>query len=143
MSALLVKLCNKLRRVKFSYVLADAPRQRTHRIDRVLADLCWKKSKRSGRRRFAANKSCIRDVAGRFEVGESTHHRMMYRVMDFLLDIALRIVTFPDDMEKLSNDFKQGLADELKFVFMHFAAYLAFLNALSSPLGVPHLLFFF
>nr|XP_037290847.1 protein ANTAGONIST OF LIKE HETEROCHROMATIN PROTEIN 1-like [Rhipicephalus microplus] len=27
--------------------------------------------------------------------------------MDFLLDIAPRIVTFPDDKEKLSNDFKQ------------------------------------
>lgn len=37
---------------------------------------------------YAASKSCIRDVAGRFEVGKSTHHRMMYRVMDFLLDIA-------------------------------------------------------
>ncbi|KAL3194963.1 hypothetical protein MRX96_015922 [Rhipicephalus microplus] len=70
---------------------------------------------------------------GRFEVGESTHHRMMYRVMDFLLDIAPRIVTFPDDMEKLSNKFKQGLADELKFVFVHLAALLAFMNALSSP----------
>lgn len=32
---------------------------------------------------------------------------MMYRVMDFLLDIAPRIVTFPGDMEKLANDFKQ------------------------------------
>ncbi|KAL1486147.1 hypothetical protein MTO96_047076 [Rhipicephalus appendiculatus] len=37
---------------------------------------------------YAANKACIRDVAGRFEIGESTHHRMMYRVMDFLLHIA-------------------------------------------------------
>lgn len=55
---------------------------------------------------YAANKSCIRDVAGRFEVGESTQHRMMYRVMDFLLDIAPRIVTFPDDLEKLANEFK-------------------------------------
>ncbi|KAL3223420.1 hypothetical protein MRX96_027592 [Rhipicephalus microplus] len=35
----LSKLCNKLRRVKLSYVLADAPRQRTHRIDRVLAEV--------------------------------------------------------------------------------------------------------
>lgn len=32
---------------------------------------------------------------------------MMYRVMDFLLDIAPRIVTFPDDMEKLANEFKR------------------------------------
>ncbi|KAL3249880.1 hypothetical protein MRX96_055779 [Rhipicephalus microplus] len=77
------------------------------------------------------------------KLGKSTHHRMMYRVMYFLLDIAPRIVTFPDDMEKVSNDFKQGLADELKFVFVHLAALLAFLNALSSPLGAPHLVFFF
>ncbi|KAK8760846.1 hypothetical protein V5799_011671 [Amblyomma americanum] len=56
---------------------------------------------------YAANKSCIRDVAGRFELGESTHHRMMYRVMAFLLDIAPRIVTFPDDLEKLADEFEQ------------------------------------
>nr|XP_050050091.2 putative nuclease HARBI1 [Dermacentor andersoni] len=56
---------------------------------------------------YAVNKSCIRDVAGRFEVGESTHHRMMYRVMAFLLDIAPRIVTFPDDLQKLANAFEQ------------------------------------
>ncbi|KAK8772096.1 hypothetical protein V5799_024659 [Amblyomma americanum] len=56
---------------------------------------------------YAANKSCIRDVAGRFEVGESTHHRMMYRVMAFVLDIAPRIVTFPDDLQKLANAFEQ------------------------------------
>ncbi|KAK8771168.1 hypothetical protein V5799_025588 [Amblyomma americanum] len=56
---------------------------------------------------YAANNSCIRDVAGRFEVGERTHHRMMYRVMAFLLDIAPRIVTFPDDLQKLANAFEQ------------------------------------
>ncbi|KAL1437646.1 hypothetical protein MTO96_048727 [Rhipicephalus appendiculatus] len=92
---------------------------------------------------YAANKACIRDVAGRFEVGESTHHRMMYRVIDFLLHIGPRIVTFPDDLEKLANEFKQDLPDELKFVFVHFAALLAFLNAFSSSLGTPFLLFFF
>ncbi|XP_072145075.1 putative nuclease HARBI1 [Dermacentor andersoni] len=56
---------------------------------------------------YATNKSCIRDVAGRFEVGESTHHTMMYPVMAFLLDIAPRIVTFPDDLQKLANALEQ------------------------------------
>ncbi|XP_075546510.1 uncharacterized protein LOC142579814 isoform X2 [Dermacentor variabilis] len=56
---------------------------------------------------YAGNKSCIWDVAGRFEVGESTHRRMMYRVMAFFLDIAPRIVTFPDDLQKLANAFEQ------------------------------------
>ncbi|XP_075546509.1 uncharacterized protein LOC142579814 isoform X1 [Dermacentor variabilis] len=63
---------------------------------------------------YAGNKSCIWDVAGRFEVGESTHRRMMYRVMAFFLDIAPRIVTFPDDLQKLANAFEQGTCGNRK-----------------------------
>ncbi|KAM7299270.1 putative nuclease HARBI1 isoform X2 [Ixodes scapularis] len=55
---------------------------------------------------YAANKACIRDVAGRFDLGESTLHRMMERVLDFLLIIGPRIVKFPDDLERLSRDFE-------------------------------------
>lgn len=57
--------------------------------------------------RYAANKACIRDVAGRFEVAESTHHRMMSRVTSFLLDIAPSIIKFPSDLQKLATDFEQ------------------------------------
>lgn len=57
--------------------------------------------------RYAANKACIRDVAGRFEVSESTHHRMMSRVTSFLLDIAPSIIKFPSDLQKLATDFEQ------------------------------------
>lgn len=56
---------------------------------------------------YAANKACIRDVAGRFEVAESTHHRMMSRVTSFLLDIAPSIIKFPSDLHKLATDFEQ------------------------------------
>ncbi|KAH7936904.1 hypothetical protein HPB49_006279 [Dermacentor silvarum] len=56
---------------------------------------------------YAANKACIRDVAGRFEVAESTHHRMMNRVTSFLLDIAPSIIKFPSDLHKLATDFEQ------------------------------------
>ncbi|CAN7981626.1 unnamed protein product [Ixodes pacificus] len=55
---------------------------------------------------YAANKACIRDVAGRFDLGESTLHRMIVRVIDLLLIIGPRIVKFPDDLERLSRDFE-------------------------------------
>ncbi|KAH7935493.1 hypothetical protein HPB52_008894 [Rhipicephalus sanguineus] len=57
--------------------------------------------------RYAANKACIRNVAGRFEVSESTHHTMMSRVTSFLLDIAPNIIKFPSDLQKLAKDFEQ------------------------------------
>nr|XP_037272790.1 uncharacterized protein LOC119164675 [Rhipicephalus microplus] len=55
---------------------------------------------------YAANKACIRDVAGRFEVAESTHHRMMGRVTAFLLDIAPNVIKFPSDLQKLAVDLR-------------------------------------
>ncbi|KAH7959330.1 hypothetical protein HPB49_010436 [Dermacentor silvarum] len=56
---------------------------------------------------YAANKACIRDVAGRFEVAETTNHRMMSRGTSFLLDIAPGIIKFPSDLHKLATDFEQ------------------------------------
>ncbi|XP_070385357.1 putative nuclease HARBI1 [Dermacentor albipictus] len=56
---------------------------------------------------YAANKACIRDVAGRFEVAESTHQRMMSRVTLFLLDIAPSVIKFPSDLHKLATDIEQ------------------------------------
>ncbi|KAH8031606.1 hypothetical protein HPB51_019506 [Rhipicephalus microplus] len=58
---------------------------------------------------YAANKACIRDVAGRFEVAESTHHRMMGRVTAFLLDIAPNVIKFPSDLQKLAVDLRSAL----------------------------------
>ncbi|XP_040354426.1 protein ALP1-like [Ixodes scapularis] len=56
---------------------------------------------------YAANKACIRDVAGRFNLGESTLHGMMDRVLDFILSIGPRLIKFPEDLERLSRDFEE------------------------------------
>nr|XP_050026906.1 putative nuclease HARBI1 [Dermacentor andersoni] len=79
-------------------------RNRRTTLQELIAEACPQSRLKS---MYATNKSCIRDVAGRFEVGESTHHTMMYPVMAFLLDIAPRIVTFPDDLQKLANALEQ------------------------------------
>jgi len=53
--------------------------------------------------RFAGSKTCIRDVASQFSIGESTFHRQMIRVVNFLLHIAPNVIKFPQtDEEKLT-----------------------------------------
>ncbi|KAM0734091.1 putative nuclease HARBI1 [Formica fusca] len=51
---------------------------------------------------YAANKCAMRDVAERFGVGESTFFWIMNRVMDYLLNLAAEVITFPitDDEKK-------------------------------------------
>ncbi|KAG0424838.1 hypothetical protein HPB47_027958, partial [Ixodes persulcatus] len=56
---------------------------------------------------YAANKACIRYVAGRFNLGESTLHGMMDRVQEFILSIGPRLIKFPEDLECLSKDFEE------------------------------------
>ncbi|XP_064487307.1 putative nuclease HARBI1 [Ornithodoros turicata] len=56
---------------------------------------------------YAANKSSMRNVASRFDLAESSVHRMLQRVADFIIEMGPTVLTFPDDMEKLSRDFEK------------------------------------
>lgn len=56
---------------------------------------------------YAGNKSCIREVSERFCAGVSTMHKMMEKVLDFLCDLAPEVIKFPDDMERLAEDFQE------------------------------------
>ncbi|KAK4886311.1 hypothetical protein RN001_002582 [Aquatica leii] len=48
---------------------------------------------------FAGNKCCMRDVAGRFGMAESTFHTCLKRILDYLIDIAPTFVSFPTSQE--------------------------------------------
>ncbi|XP_064468322.1 uncharacterized protein LOC135379015 [Ornithodoros turicata] len=61
-------------------------------------------------RGYAANKACIRDVAGRFGLGETTTFRSIERVMEFLVKVAPTVIIFHDDLRKLATEFEQGKA---------------------------------
>ncbi|KAH7948688.1 hypothetical protein HPB49_000861 [Dermacentor silvarum] len=56
---------------------------------------------------FAANKACLRDVASRFGIGEDTAFRIVERMLEYLVEIAKQIITFPADLDQLSEDFEQ------------------------------------
>ncbi|XP_037526721.2 putative nuclease HARBI1 [Rhipicephalus sanguineus] len=56
---------------------------------------------------YAANKAYIRDVAGRFGLGETTAFRLIERVMDYLVELAKTVIAFPDDLQGLSTKFEQ------------------------------------
>ncbi|XP_040077298.1 uncharacterized protein LOC115329180 [Ixodes scapularis] len=56
---------------------------------------------------YAGNKTCIRDVAGRFDMGESTLSRILNRVAEFLCSIAPDEIRFPDDVAALAKDFEE------------------------------------
>ncbi|KAH7966215.1 hypothetical protein HPB49_014501 [Dermacentor silvarum] len=55
----------------------------------------------------AANKACLRDVASRFGIGEATAFRIVERMLEYLVEIAKQIITFPADLDQLSEDFEQ------------------------------------
>ena len=60
--------------------------------------------------RFAGNKTCIRDVAAQFCIGESTFHRQCGRVMNYLNHIASNVIKFPQTKEEkaaVTNKFEQ------------------------------------
>lgn len=60
--------------------------------------------------RFAGSKTCIRDVAIQFSIGESTFHRQMARVMNYLVDIAPRVIKFPeteDEKATITHQFEE------------------------------------
>ncbi|KAH7956026.1 hypothetical protein HPB52_005748 [Rhipicephalus sanguineus] len=56
---------------------------------------------------YAANKACIRDVAGRFGLGETTAFRVTERVMDYLVELGKTVIAFPDDLQGPSTKFEQ------------------------------------
>lgn len=57
--------------------------------------------------RFAANKACLRDVAGRFGMATATAFRVVERTLEYFLDIAEEVISFPGDLDQLSADFEQ------------------------------------
>ena len=70
--------------------------------------------------RFAGSKTCIRDVAAQFSIGESTFHRQMIRVVNYLVNIAPNIIKFPQsDEEKamLASQFERVIS--LQYI-LHF-----------------------
>ncbi|XP_075730026.1 uncharacterized protein LOC142771923 isoform X1 [Rhipicephalus microplus] len=56
---------------------------------------------------FAANKACLRDVAGRFGMATATAFRVVERTLEYFLDIAEEVISFPGDLDQLSADFEQ------------------------------------
>ncbi|KAH7979710.1 hypothetical protein HPB49_010679 [Dermacentor silvarum] len=60
---------------------------------------------------YAANKTCMWDVAHRFDMAESTVYRVLHRVAEYLLTRGPTILTFPDDLEKLSTDFEKSASN--------------------------------
>ena len=57
--------------------------------------------------RFAGNKTCIRDVAAQFCIGESTFHRQCGRVMNYLNDIAPNVIKFPETVKEKTSITQQ------------------------------------
>ncbi|XP_066596552.1 putative nuclease HARBI1 [Prorops nasuta] len=53
--------------------------------------------------KFAGNKVCIRDVAARFDMAESTFHFYSNNIMDFLNSIARSVITFPQTLTEKTN----------------------------------------
>ncbi|KAH7959705.1 hypothetical protein HPB49_013130 [Dermacentor silvarum] len=61
---------------------------------------------------YAANKTCMRNVASRFDLSESSVHRILHRVADFLLTLGPSLIKFPADLENLSRSFEvSGMPD--------------------------------
>lgn len=60
--------------------------------------------------RFAGNKVVIRDVADRFGVAESTCHKNIELVINFINSIASTVIKFPktqQDKLRISEEFEQ------------------------------------
>ena len=70
-------------------------------------------------RRFAGNKSSIRDFSSGFEMSESTLHRCMSRLQDFLVQIAPSVikpsVTTDEQKEQIAASFETVRNIEMRF----------------------------
>ncbi|GLV33440.1 hypothetical protein CBL_20179 [Carabus blaptoides fortunei] len=59
---------------------------------------------------FSGNKCCIRDVAERFGIGQTTCFRQIIRVTNYLVNAAPTYIKFPRSLEekqKLAEEFSQ------------------------------------
>ncbi|KAL3248237.1 hypothetical protein MRX96_056645 [Rhipicephalus microplus] len=57
---------------------------------------------------YAANKTCMRGVASRFDMSESTVYRVLQRVAQFLMTLGPSVIKFPADLENLTSSFEKG-----------------------------------
>ncbi|KAL3186608.1 hypothetical protein MRX96_027419 [Rhipicephalus microplus] len=57
---------------------------------------------------YAANKTCMRDVASRFDMSESTVYRVLQRVAQFLMTLGPSVIKFPADLENLTSSFEKN-----------------------------------
>lgn len=60
---------------------------------------------------YAANKTCMRDVASRFDMSESTVYRVLQRVAQFLMTLGPSVIKFPADLENLTSSFEKVCFD--------------------------------
>ncbi|XP_077502529.1 uncharacterized protein LOC144113357 [Amblyomma americanum] len=58
---------------------------------------------------YAANKTCLRDVAERFSLGETTAFRIIERMIEYLREVPKTVILFPADLEQLAKNFEQVL----------------------------------
>ncbi|KAL3259462.1 hypothetical protein MRX96_002103 [Rhipicephalus microplus] len=63
---------------------------------------------------YAANKTCLRDVANRLDMSESTMYRVLQRVALFLMTLRPSVIKFPADLESLTSSFEKDLVKELE-----------------------------
>ncbi|KAH7970540.1 hypothetical protein HPB49_010006 [Dermacentor silvarum] len=56
---------------------------------------------------YAANKTCMRNVASRFDLSESSVHRILHRVAHFLLTLGPSLIKFPADLENLTRSIEK------------------------------------
>ncbi|XP_065282931.1 putative nuclease HARBI1 isoform X2 [Dermacentor albipictus] len=59
---------------------------------------------------YATNKVCIKEVAIRFGISESTVHGITERLLDYLCSLLPKEICFPEDLDSLVDGFEQ-LAD--------------------------------
>ncbi|XP_077494691.1 uncharacterized protein LOC144105445 [Amblyomma americanum] len=56
---------------------------------------------------YAANKTCLRDVAGRLGLDEATAFRIIECMIEYLREVAKTVISFPADLEQLAKHFEQ------------------------------------
>ncbi|KAL3207150.1 hypothetical protein MRX96_010467 [Rhipicephalus microplus] len=60
---------------------------------------------------YAANKTCMRDVASPFDMSESTVYRVLQRLVQFLMTLGPSVIKFPADLENLTSSFEKVCFD--------------------------------
>ncbi|KAH8027849.1 hypothetical protein HPB51_010495 [Rhipicephalus microplus] len=60
---------------------------------------------------YAANKTCMRDVASRVDMSESTVYRVLQRVAQFLMTLGPSVIKFPAALENLTSSSEKVCFD--------------------------------